>query len=601
MPITWKNVNSGSNAAAVRLMEGAGESVNRGFANFDTALRQRSNALENQQNEREQANATDLRDFVGSFKDAESLQQARESGVIDQRRQQYGDDIDREAVRGIGRDRLSDLRTQEVQDFQHQQVQQQQADQPGRDEFVNQLMGINANEGEEGVDRQIGRFQDDVQARVESGELSQRAGAELLQQGRDQANSLRQTARSNRDDKRREQERFVGKEINSIISNTVSGFDEDSDSITAARNGMLERLPDSATPEQRQRAENLLTERLTGRGQLAEADNQRLEERLQQFDAQSGIAQNYFYQQGTTNSPEAVQNLSEKYSVEDDDGIPQLFGIGKSEDRQTMRNAMRDMLTRGYPDGEGGFIPVTEEIMDAALSGVPNSQYFSWTRHKDLEEVVGRTINSPRFRQDREQYKQWERDRSTLEARTTLSLFDGEALPENALTNAPTDRLDQLGQQGAPQYTGGPMMADRVTEDSPGRDARNSVNEFFGELGDLVGADWRNENGLGLTSGLNTNVEDSYINLMMEGAGIMWAPYIEAASFTADFVRDFVSPGQEPSPGVSAVFNIEKALGDNESPSRGDIIEASRFIEENPTAVKQEASNEIARLLGEIN
>jgi len=112
-PITWRNIQGRGVSDAARLLEGAGNSVNRGLAAFGQAISDQQQVRdENFANE--QSNNTDTYfDRLAQFGSADELEQAEASGDLERLRQSLGPNIDRDAVRGAADSRLTELRAQE--------------------------------------------------------------------------------------------------------------------------------------------------------------------------------------------------------------------------------------------------------------------------------------------------------------------------------------------------------------------------------------------------------------------------------------------------------------------------------------------------------
>lgn len=113
MAITWRNVQGGDNAGALRNLLAAGAGVTAGF----DALRgvvQDADAIGRQQFEQQKvANTNEFLDTLQArYATPEALQAAIATGEVNELRQAFGKNIDANAVRGAADTRLANLRQQ---------------------------------------------------------------------------------------------------------------------------------------------------------------------------------------------------------------------------------------------------------------------------------------------------------------------------------------------------------------------------------------------------------------------------------------------------------------------------------------------------------
>jgi len=98
-PITWRSIFSQQPDTAARLMESAQRSFNGGFAVLDNVLKQRQQTESDNWGIVKENNTDAVLDKLASFRTPEELAAAQASGELDQFRQQFGRQIDADAVR----------------------------------------------------------------------------------------------------------------------------------------------------------------------------------------------------------------------------------------------------------------------------------------------------------------------------------------------------------------------------------------------------------------------------------------------------------------------------------------------------------------------
>lgn len=129
MPITWKNINQGSDMAAVRLLESAGRSINTGFDNFKGLLNEARTTDEANRATTIDNNTDAFLDRLNQFQSPEALQQAQASGELDRLRQGFGAMIDKDQTRGAVDQQVNTLRerTNQAYTFDQNRLEQEQA------------------------------------------------------------------------------------------------------------------------------------------------------------------------------------------------------------------------------------------------------------------------------------------------------------------------------------------------------------------------------------------------------------------------------------------------------------------------------------------
>lgn len=129
MPITWRNINGGSDGTAARLMESAGRSINTGFNAFSNLLQQARTTQDDNRATQVDNNTASFLDRLNQFQSPEALQAAQASGEIEQLRAGFGNLIDRDATRGAATNRLGTLRDQANSQyiFDQNRIEQEQA------------------------------------------------------------------------------------------------------------------------------------------------------------------------------------------------------------------------------------------------------------------------------------------------------------------------------------------------------------------------------------------------------------------------------------------------------------------------------------------
>ena len=107
--ITWKNVNSRSNADAAYLMRGAQEGVKTGLDQLaGVAQGLENNRRENYETRREN-NTDSIQDYFSNFATPEALAQANKDGTTAAFKESIGGNYDKDAVRNIGADTTENL------------------------------------------------------------------------------------------------------------------------------------------------------------------------------------------------------------------------------------------------------------------------------------------------------------------------------------------------------------------------------------------------------------------------------------------------------------------------------------------------------------
>lgn len=139
-PITWQNVVGPSLADASRPLEVATNGFRNSFDQLGAILAQRESVDAQNVLAQRQANTQDFQDKLFSqFKSPEELAAGIKSGAVDALRAQYGNVIDRQAVRGAPEALLAQryAQTQAANSFNDQQLDR--AEMPIRDDIVSNI------------------------------------------------------------------------------------------------------------------------------------------------------------------------------------------------------------------------------------------------------------------------------------------------------------------------------------------------------------------------------------------------------------------------------------------------------------------------------
>lgn len=121
--ITWKNVASTTSSGGATLMEGARQGLSDSFATLQGIMdkqqeTQQFNTLQMREN-----NTAEFLDTLHNYRTPEELAAARESGVFQEMRDQYGASVDRDAVRKALDERAGTLRTRVSERQEHEDTQ----------------------------------------------------------------------------------------------------------------------------------------------------------------------------------------------------------------------------------------------------------------------------------------------------------------------------------------------------------------------------------------------------------------------------------------------------------------------------------------------
>ncbi len=126
-PITWRSIMGQSLADASRPLQAAQQSFDGAFNTLNRVLGQHQDAAQFAQNKVKTDNTQSFLDSLQQYRTVEDFEAARNAGVFDNLRSQFGDQVDRSAIRGAEDARVATLRDQltKANVFQDQQTERQ--------------------------------------------------------------------------------------------------------------------------------------------------------------------------------------------------------------------------------------------------------------------------------------------------------------------------------------------------------------------------------------------------------------------------------------------------------------------------------------------
>ena len=119
MAITWRNIDNDVTRGVAQLMEAARRSINDSFGTLQQTLQTRDQQLKDQWNTGKKANTDAGLDRLAQIKTLEELDAFQKAGGVQALRQQYGNQVDSDALREAGQRLEGDLIARLTQRNQH--------------------------------------------------------------------------------------------------------------------------------------------------------------------------------------------------------------------------------------------------------------------------------------------------------------------------------------------------------------------------------------------------------------------------------------------------------------------------------------------------
>lgn len=151
MAITWRNIDSDVTRGAAQLMEVARRSFNDGFGTLQQTLQTRNQQLKDRWNQGKEANTDAGLDRLAQIQTLEELDAFQKAGGVQALRQQFGNQVDPDALREAGQRLEGDLIARLTQRNQHADNVRERNERGLRDQLLGQLYAGDVKGFQEGL------------------------------------------------------------------------------------------------------------------------------------------------------------------------------------------------------------------------------------------------------------------------------------------------------------------------------------------------------------------------------------------------------------------------------------------------------------------
>lgn len=139
-PITWRNVEAPDLRGAAFMMGQAQAGINSGFERIQDILKAERATADANWNVVRDNNTQAFLDSVNQYRTADEFQAAQKSGALDQLRSQFGNQIDRAAVRAAEDGRLATLQGRDVQAINYGNTMQDHREAPTKQKVMADIL-----------------------------------------------------------------------------------------------------------------------------------------------------------------------------------------------------------------------------------------------------------------------------------------------------------------------------------------------------------------------------------------------------------------------------------------------------------------------------
>lgn len=419
MPITWRNVSGGSDAASVRLMENAGQSFDGMFEGLGNVLDTKNQQLKTQDTE---AFKQLLAQRYGN--DPMALQQAQQSGELGSLRERFKY-LDREQT---GTDAINEmvsgLQERALQDQAYQDNQMQVGNRDARTQILRDIAAGNLDQAEEAIG---------ANQWVDSSDLITALGSARQQQADNQYRQQNLALRRRQDARAAEEHNYTMEErqrlaaereaqerqedlINSTFAEATRPLAE-GETYTQRKQALAELLKSDRfkfmKPGERQKLIKQSQEVLSYGEAVAQGDQEDAEKYIAPVRKQ--VEQSRFYAAENREEDEgalATQIFDRLMAESEDSGLKQILAEGDANDRLAIMQGIQNALTGYKPDGTRFFegnVPMSDVLMAASAVKGEGLTNFDKSFGDQLEKVItngGFTDAYERYTNSRTQLQQ---------------------------------------------------------------------------------------------------------------------------------------------------------------------------------------------------
>ncbi len=464
MPITWKNVAGRSNADTAILMKGARESISDGFDTLGGVVDDYEGVQKANYTKRVERNTDDVQDYFAGFNSVEELEAAKASGATAEALGQYGNAVDRDAVRDLGRDTRGDLVADETAEVtrdnakytQQENLYDRAAKNPterfkalvNNNEFKKAETFLSDNSGLFTDSGDLGIFQSQLttakEASKDRGEmLRQRERQRILDIETDRVTAQNQSitksvnasvlSRSENDMAQGAGIVALGKEMgfqeiggNLVLEGqssekleafqtaiTDAGLVNDVSDTTFIKDTMeqITRANPLATSGELRAARTEVIQRLADEREVSVNDMEKILKKSTALDRQYKIDTNEFQnEKGFNPSAEVDAMLSGALTIEGPDGdeteIQEVWSrmFSGQEQKVKITSALTTALTKGV-EVDGEHYPITPSMAKIVLKQI-NSDY--WEDDEDINELLKNHVRTEGYKKTHNDFTEWE-------------------------------------------------------------------------------------------------------------------------------------------------------------------------------------------------
>lgn len=369
-PITWRNVNSRSDAAANALVGSAQQSLNRALTDAGKGLAGIQNDRQAEYDSLVNRNTQDFLDKVAGYTSVDQLQSDQANGLFERLQAGYNGAVDPTKIRQAVGQRISSLQDSTLQGFKFNEQVTDQKEAPFIGEIEKAISAFDFTLANEKLAK--APIRDEVKARLQT-----------------EINSQQKTAVST----------ALQKQLDAIYRSALDRKGNASDT-SILRDTQAIALKTGANPTAITAMMNQLDQALVNSGQLASGDKKVLDEELAKYD--NDPERKRIMSTDTYRLMNEVQELSPteqtvKLAEKHGEKLEDMWFWNKSEAIESLN----EVLSQGYnvklDDGSGGEIrvPVSASLMDLVFT-VAEPRFFSAFSDKEdipklIEEVIAST------------------------------------------------------------------------------------------------------------------------------------------------------------------------------------------------------------------